>query len=137
EPRRALAPGPTRSRPRLAAAGGDAVVANPVQADGDVRDQDQVVVAEDDLDLGAGQVQAQRPAGLGGDGDGPVAGLDRDEPQASFHSGRIHKSSDPGNMDSWKLVSQDKMPRAGGPPPRSRSPAARRTHTAHARRGDE
>jgi hypothetical protein len=35
-----------------------------------VRQQDQVVVAEDDLDLGAGQVQAQRPAGLGGDGDG-------------------------------------------------------------------
>jgi hypothetical protein len=38
------------------------LVADPVQADGDVRQQDQVVVAQDDLDLGAGQVQAQRPA---------------------------------------------------------------------------
>ena len=56
------------------------VVANLLQPDNDIRQQDQVVVAEDDLDLGAGQVQAQRPAGLGADGDSPVAGLYRDDP---------------------------------------------------------
>src|ERR1041385_4693664 len=103
------------ARSRLAAAGGGAVVANPVQADGDVRDQDQVVVAEDDLDLGAGQVQAQRPAGLGGDGDGPVAGLHRDEPQAPFHPARIHKSCNPGNMSSGKLVFMTETPGNGRP----------------------
>src|SRR5689334_11937955 len=78
----------------LAAARGGrgAVVADLLQPDGDVRHQDQVVVAQDDFDLGAGQVQAQRPAGLGGDSDGPVARLHRDETQASFHRMRIHES---------------------------------------------
>src|SRR5204862_514181 len=52
----------------------------------------EVVVEQDDFNLGAGQVQAQRPAGLGGDGDGAVAGLHRDETQASFHRMRIHES---------------------------------------------
>jgi hypothetical protein len=71
----------------LAAARGGrgAVVANLLQPDGDVRHQDQVVVAQDHFDLGAGQVQTQRPARLGGDSNGAVAGLHRDETQASFH----------------------------------------------------
>jgi len=56
------------------------------QRDGDVRDEQQVVVAEDDLHLGPGRVQAQRPPGLGGDGDRPAAGLHGHEPQASLHA---------------------------------------------------
>ena len=55
------------------------------QGDGDVRDEEQVVVAEDDLDLGAGRVEAQRPAGFGGGGDHSPAGLDSDETEASLH----------------------------------------------------
>ncbi len=72
EPRRGL-PGPAAagSGPAhrgLAAAGGGggAVVADLLEPDGHVREQDQVVIAQDDLDLGTRQVQAQCPADLGG-----------------------------------------------------------------------
>jgi ABC-type xylose transport system substrate-binding protein len=54
-----------------------------------MRDQNDVVVAQDDFDLRAGAVQAQRPPGFGRDGDGPVAGLDADEPKASLHQYKI------------------------------------------------
>ncbi len=56
-----------------------------LQGDGQVGDEDDVVVAEDDLYLGAWVVEAERAAGFGGDGDGPVAGLEGDEPKAPLH----------------------------------------------------
>jgi hypothetical protein len=67
------------------AAQGGVVFPDLLQGDGQVRDEDDVVVAEDHLDLGAGAVEAERPAGFGRDGDGAVAGLDGDEPQAPLH----------------------------------------------------
>jgi hypothetical protein len=58
-----------------------------------VRDEDDVVVAEDDLYLGAWVVEAEGAAGFGGNGDGAVAWLDGDEPQAPLHG--IEDSSYP------------------------------------------
>jgi hypothetical protein len=80
---------------------GGVVVADPVQRDGDVGAQDQVVAAEDDLDLGARQIRAQRPAGLGRGGDGLVAGCtatNRRRPGAAGGCGtfaRRHRRRDP------------------------------------------
>src|SRR2546429_8630505 len=83
---------PAASWLAAAGGGGGAVVADLLQPDGDVRQQDQVVVAEDDLDLGAGQVQAQRPAGLGGGGGGSGAGRCRGGPPAAVPPPRGHKT---------------------------------------------
>jgi hypothetical protein len=55
------------------------------QRNGHVRDEQQVILAQDDLDLGAGGVQPQRAARLGGDGDRTAAGLNGHESQASLH----------------------------------------------------
>lgn len=57
-------------------------------------DEDQVVVAENDLDLGARAIQAEGAACLGGDGDGAVAWLYGDEPETSLHNPRIRESGE-------------------------------------------
>ena len=58
------------------------------QGDGQVGDEHDVVVAEDDFDLGAAGVQAECPPGFGRDGDGAVAWLDGDEPKAPLNESK-------------------------------------------------
>lgn len=59
------------------------------QRDGEVGNEQQVVVAQDHFQLGAGFVQAQRAPGFGRDGDDTAAGLDGHEPQAFLHGLRL------------------------------------------------
>lgn len=78
-------------------AGGAGVLRHLGEGDGDMRDQEEVGVAEDDLNLGTWGVQAKGPAGFGGDGDDPAAGLYSHESQTSLHAAslpqpQIHKS---------------------------------------------